>query len=136
MQEELVHKVEGAKQEINTGKTIDEIYSAQAEQMTPLTSDAFDKLVETILDFIKKNKNEFYILNSKALNYITIFQKVMNDKYFAEMIAEFLLYDDGLANLGGLKMFTDEDNTNVIHMYVGKTHFALFAADDFVIYEK
>ena len=33
-------------------------------------------------------------------------------------------------------MFTDEGNLNVIHLYVGETHFALFAADDYVISTK
>lgn len=132
----IVEKVEGVKQEINTGKTLDDIYAAEAAIMEPLSQEAYTHLYNTILDFIQKNEDKYFILNSKKLNYITVFYKEFNDCYFADMVADFLLNDEGLKEIGGLKMFTDEGNLNVIHLYVGETHFALFAADDYVISTK
>lgn len=135
--EELVQKVEGLTTEIPTGKTLDQIYSEQARAMTPLDFEStIEKLTKTILEFVQLGDNNYYILNSKKLNYITIFNKTSNDKYFAEMIAEFLLKDEGLIVLGGLKMFTDEGNDSAIHLYIGEIHFALFVADNYVISEK
>ena len=132
----IVEKVEGVTQEINTGKTLDDIYAAQAAIMEPLSQEAYTNLYDTILKFVQQNEDKFFILNSKKLNYITIFYKEFNDCYFADVVADFLLNDEGLKAIGGLKMFTDEDNTNIIHLYVGETHFALFAADDYVISSK
>ena len=132
----IVEKVEGVKQEINTGKTLDDIYAAEAAIMEPLSQEAHTHLYNTILDFIQQNEDKYFILNSKKLNYITVFYKEFNDCYFADMVADFLLNDEGLKTIGGLKMFTDEGNLNVIHLYVGETHFALFAADDYVISTK
>lgn len=134
--DKIVEKVEGVKQEINTGKTLDDIYAAQAAIMEPLSQEAHTHLYNTILDFIQQNEDKYFILNSKKLNYITVFYKEFNDCYFADMVADFLLNDEGLKAIGGLKMFTDEGNLNVIHLYVGETHFALFAADDYVISTK
>lgn len=132
----IVEKVEGVKQEINTGKTLDDIYAAEAAIMEPLSQEAHTHLYNTILDFIQQNEDKYFILNSKKLNYITVFYKEFDDCYFADMVADFLLNDEGLKAIGGLKMFTDEGNLNVIHLYVGETHFALFAADDYVISTK
>lgn len=134
--DKIVEKVEGVKQEINTGKTLDDIYAAEAAIMEPLSQEAHTHLYNTILDFIQQNEDKYFILNSKKLNYITVFYKEFNDCYFADMVADFLLNDEGLKAIGGLKMFTDEGNLNVIHLYVGETHFALFAADDYVISTK
>lgn len=134
--DKIVEKVEGVKQEINTGKTLDDIYAAEAAIMEPLSQEAHTHLYSTILDFIQQNEDKYFILNSKKLNYITVFYKEFNDCYFADMVADFLLNDEGLKAIGGLKMFTDEGNLNVIHLYVGETHFALFAADDYVISTK
>ena len=134
--DKIVEKVEGVKQEINTGKTLDDIYAAEAAIMEPLSQEAYTHLYNTILDFIQQNEDKYFILNSKKLNYITVFYKEFNDCYFADMVADFLLNDEGLKAIGGLKMFTDEGNLNVIHLYVGEIHFALFAADDYVISTK
>lgn len=134
---DLVQKLEGAKQEINTGKTIHEIYSTQAEMMEALDPEkAKESLESTILSFLNLTKNEFYLLFSKELGYITLFHSKYNSKYNAEVISEFLLYDEGLKALGGLKMYTDEDIQCAMHIYIGKYHFALMPANTLVISDK
>lgn len=52
---------------------------------------------------------------------------------FSNIITDFILNDEGLVALGGLKMYSDEDNKHMIQFYIGDKHFALFPANDFVI---
>ena len=132
--ENLVNKVEGTKQEIETGKTLDALYSTQAAQMEALdVNKSFRNLFKTIFNFIKTTDNEYYILNSKAINYITIFKFENDLTNFSNIITDFILNDEGLVALGGLKMYSDEDNKHMIQFYIGDKHFALFPANDFVL---
>ena len=93
--ENLVNKVEGTKQEIETGKTLDALYSTQAAQMEALdVNKSFRNLFKTIFNFIKTTDNEYYILNSKAINYITIFKFENDLTNFSNIITDFILNDE------------------------------------------
>lgn len=133
---DLVQKVEGAKQEINTGMTLNEMWSKQAEHMEILDKDSVAQdLLETVTDYLRKHKYpQFVMLNSRINNYMTIFQdNEDNIDSFAELITTFLLVDT--IELGGLKMYSTEDNDAMIQLYIGNTHYALFNCEHLVVSE-
>lgn len=134
----LVNEVKGLTSEVETGMTLDDLYSKQARSMERLDYDSTIKdLQQTLLKFMQdKPTNSYFMLNSKFLNYMTIFKNEVPSRKMAMAteVADFLLSDSYIVDeLGGLKMYSDEDNDFMIEFYIGDKHFAFFPCDHLII---
>ncbi len=134
MNEKLLTQAEGVTQEIETGLTLDELWSRQAAIMEPLSGDdVLKQLTLTIDDYLKTSARLplYVMLNCKETNYMTIFKRKNFSLNFASVIASFILNETD--DLGGLKMFSTEDNDVMVQMYIGTKHYALFICDHLIV---
>ena len=130
MNDKLITKAEGVNQEIETGMTLNQMWSSQAALMDKLSyEDSINELTNTVDEFLSTQNNpEYVMLNSKELNYMTIFKRTPgNTNTFASLIADFMLTELEL------KMYSTEGNDHMVQAYAGTNHYALFNAEHLMV---